>query len=259
MPVNRQRLLLVMAHPDDAEFSAGGLMTLWHRAGHQIKILCLTNGNAGHHLMTREETAVRRLQEASQAAAAVNAELEIWSEDDGRLSPSIALREKLIGAVRNFAPDVILTHRTADYHPDHRAAAQLVKDSAYLLQVPAIAPEHPPLKKMPSILLAYDNFSDPRPFRFDWVIDTSGVQDEVVAMLACHASQVFEWLPALIPNAQGPFDATWLARFYQRKPMSVAKKYAAANPAHPAYKFAEAFEISDYGASFAPQNIALNF
>ena len=41
--------MLIMAHPDDAEFGAGGLMTYWHRAGHPIKILCLTNGNAGHH------------------------------------------------------------------------------------------------------------------------------------------------------------------------------------------------------------------
>ena len=41
------RLMLIMAHPDDAEFGAGGLMTYWYRAGHPIKILCLTNGNAG--------------------------------------------------------------------------------------------------------------------------------------------------------------------------------------------------------------------
>ena len=56
-----KKLLLVMAHPDDAEFSAGGLMTLWHKAGHQIKILCLTNGNAGHHTLGRNELAARRL------------------------------------------------------------------------------------------------------------------------------------------------------------------------------------------------------
>ena len=51
--MTKKKLMLVMAHPDDAEFSAGGLMTLWHKAGHRIKILCLTNGNAGHHTLGR--------------------------------------------------------------------------------------------------------------------------------------------------------------------------------------------------------------
>ena len=137
--------MLIMAHPDDAEFGAGGLMTYWHRAGHPIKILCLTNGNAGHHQFNRSDLAARRFSEASQAAAQVGAELEIWPQDDGRLSPSVELREQLIAAIRAFAPTIIVTHRTADYHPDHRATAQLVKDSAYLLQVPAIAPQQPPL------------------------------------------------------------------------------------------------------------------
>ena len=151
--MTQKRLLLVMAHPDDAEFSAGGLMTLWHQAGHRIKILCLTNGNAGHHTLSRSELADQRLDEARQAAALVGADLEIWPVDDGRLTPSIELREKLIGAIRDFAPNLIVTHRTADYHPDHRATGQLVQDSAYLLQVPAIAPEHVVLSQMPSILL----------------------------------------------------------------------------------------------------------
>ena len=133
--------MLIMAHPDDAEFGAGGLMTYWYQAGHPIKILCLTNGNAGHHQLNRSDLAARRFSEASQAAAQVGAELEIWPHDDGRLSPSVELRERLIAAIRAFAPTIIVTHRTADYHPDHRATAQLVKDSAYLLQVPAIAPQ----------------------------------------------------------------------------------------------------------------------
>ena len=59
-----------------------------------------------------------------------------------------------------------------------------MQDSAYLLQVPSIAPEHTPLSRMPSILLTYDRFQDPRPFRFDWVVDTGSVQDNVIQLLA---------------------------------------------------------------------------
>ena len=252
--MTHKKLLLVMAHPDDAEFSAGGLMTLWYRAGHQIKILCLTNGNAGHHTLGRNELADQRREEARQAADLVGADLEIWPVDDGRLTPSIELREKLIGVIRDFAPDLIVTHRTADYHPDHRATGQLVQDSAYLLQVPAIAPEHAALSQMPSILLTYDRFQDPRPFRFDWVIDTGGVQDNVIKLLACHASQVFDWLPSLLPETTGPYDTVWLKQFYQPKPAKVAKTYRTLNQTGNAIEFAEAFEVSDYGSRFTPDH-----
>ena len=147
-----------------------------------------------------------------------------------------------------------MTHRTADYHPDHRATGQLVQDSAYLLQVPAIAPEHPALSQMPSILLSYDRFRDPRPFRFDWVIDTASVQDNVINLLACHASQVFDWLPSLMPETNDSYDTAWLKQFYQRKPTKVAATYRAINPAGASLEFAEAFEISDYGSRFTPDH-----
>ena len=124
-----QKLLMIMAHPDDAEFCAGGLMTLWRQAGHRIKILCLTNGNAGHQSLAPQELAKRRQAEAQNAANILGAELEIWPQDDGRLVPSVELREDLIAAIRGYKPDIVITHRTADYHPDHRSTAQLDKDS----------------------------------------------------------------------------------------------------------------------------------
>ena len=116
--------------------------------------------------------------------------------------------------------------------------------------MPAIKPEQAPLVQMPSILLTWDRFPDPRPCRFDWVIDTQSVQEQVVDLLSCHASQVFEWLPALLPNTQGPFDRAWLTKFYQRKPSAVAEKTT--SPDRP-LTFAEAYEISDYGGYFDPQ------
>lgn len=250
--MSEHRLMLIMAHPDDAEFAAGGLMSFWHQAGYALKILCLTNGNAGHHELDRATLAARRYEEARQAAALVNAEIEIWPQDDGRLVPSVELREQLIAAIRVYAPSVIVTHRTADYHPDHRATAQLVKDSAYLLQVPAIAPEQQPLMSLPSILLTFDRFDEPRPFRLDWVIDTEAVQTQIIDLLACHASQVFEWLPSLSADADTgrPFDKAWLTEFYQRKPAAVAKQVRSANPTGSSLRFAEAFEVSDYGGPF---------
>jgi len=242
-----QKLLLIMAHPDDAEFCAGGLMTLWHQAGHRIKILCLTNGNAGHQTLAPQALAQRRHIEAQNAANLLGAELEIWPQDDGRLLPSIELREDLIAAIRSYKPDLMITHRTADYHPDHRATGQLVKDSIYLLQVPAIAGKQPPLTNLPPVLLAYDRFTDPRPMRMDWVIDTGQVQEQVIDLLACHASQVFEWLPSLSGKQASPLDRAWLKSFYQRRPAGVAATYKDRHGGLSSLRYAEAFEESDYG------------
>ena len=245
------KLLMVMAHPDDAEFCAGGLMTLWHQAGHKIKILCLTNGNAGHQTLAPEPLALRREAEAQKAANLLDAELEIWPVDDGRLTPSVELRERLIAAMRRYDPDIVITHRTGDYHPDHRAAGQLVKDSMYLLQVPAIAPSQRPMMKTPAVLLAYDHFTDPRPMRMDWLIDTEQVQEQVLELLSCHASQVFEWLPSLNSQASPPFERAWLETFYQQRPMAVAAKSKRLGAGHESLNYAEAFEVSDYGAKLA--------
>jgi LmbE family N-acetylglucosaminyl deacetylase len=249
--IQAQRLLLIMAHPDDAEFCAGGLMTLWRQAGHQIKILCLTNGNAGHQSLDSQTLAQRRQAEAQKAADLLGAELEIWPQDDGRLVPSIELREDVIAAIRNYKPDIVITHRTADYHPDHRATGQLVKDSIYLLRVPAIARQQPPLPYLPTVLLAYDGFTDPRPVRMDWIVDTEQVQEQVVDLLACHASQVFEWLPSLHSANTLPFDRAWLRSFYQPRPAGIAAKCRDGNAAFDSLRYAEAFEVSDYAARLA--------
>ena len=258
--MQKKKLLFVAAHPDDAEFCAGGLISAWSKAGHSVKILCLTNGNAGHHQMLADELARRRAKEARLSAEIVDAELEIWDQADGELVASIALRKQLIGCIRAFAPDLIVTHRVADYHPDHRATGQLVQDSAYLLQVPAIVPEHAAMQRMPAILLAYDRFQDPRPHRLDWVVDTKNHIETVLSMLACHQTQVFEWLPKIMrmtvhtDNKEG-----WLRKFYLAKPKAVAKAASSAGASNPSAEtadlaFAEAFEVSEYGGRFDPSD-----
>ena len=242
----KQRLLVIGAHPDDAEFHAGGLMQQWVSAGHEVRILCLTDGGAGHHAMPPAKLVEIRKREAAAAASLLGAELEVWDTADGTLQPTLQLRHELIRAIRSYAPDLIVTHRPADYHPDHRATAQLVQDACYLLQVPNVAPDVPALAAVPPVLLAWDHFTYPRPFRGDWVIDTTAVLDAVVALLDCHASQVYEWLP----HTQGVTAPTsdrlsWLKQWYASRPAHVAKRFAADE-----VEYAEAFEVSEYGGTF---------
>jgi len=248
-----QRLLFIGAHPDDAEFHAGGLMLKWLGAGHAIKIMSLTDGSAGHQSLSRHELADVRRREAEDAAALLQAELEVWEVPDGTLQASIPLREQLIGAMRTYAPDLIITHRPADYHPDHRATAQLVQDACYLLQVPSIAPQVQPLRRIPPVLLAADNFTYPRPFRADWVIETTDCIPGIVELLHCHRSQVYEWLP-FTQGIEAPQtnQRRWLRSWYTQRPAATAARYAV-----PDVTYAEAFEVSEYGGRFEPDDFVL--
>ena len=248
-----KKLVVIGAHPDDAEFHAGGLMLKWINAGHQLMILSLTDGSAGHQNLARADLATLRRAEAEAAAKLLGAEAQVWDVPDGALEPTLELRKKLIRTLREYAPDLIVTHRPADYHPDHRAAAQLVQDASYLLQVPNIVPEVQPLTAIPPILLAADHFTYPRPFRADWVINTTPNIPGLIELLHCHASQVYEWLPHTqgieVPSSN---RRRWLRDWYAKRPAFIAKRYADG-----LFDYAEAYEVSQYGGHFEAEKFDL--
>ena len=235
------KILVVGAHPDDAEFHAGGLMVSQAARGSQIGILSLTDGSAGHHLLNREELALRRQAEAESAAALVGAELFIWDVPDGRLVPDLENRERLIGSIRSYAPDLVITHRPNDYHPDHRATARLVQDACYLLRVPNVVDDVPPLPQEPVVLATADFFSRPNPFTPDVVLPIDAVFESVLDLLCCHESQVFEWLPHMSGAGIQGDRREWLRAYFGPRPAAIASRYATE------CTYAEAFELSEYG------------
>lgn len=189
------RLMVIGAHPDDAEYKAGGLAALYRRLGHEVLFVSVTDGSAGHHELSGTSLAERRRAEAHAAGATLGFRYEVWDNPDGRIEPTLAVREQVIRAVRRYQPDLLLTHRLNDYHPDHRVTSQLVQDSAYLLTVPAICPDVPALRRDPVIAYLSDDFTRPYPFTPSALIDVSTVWDEKIAMLDAHRSQFYEWLP----------------------------------------------------------------
>jgi len=253
------RLLIVGAHPDDAEFHAGGLATIYRALGHTVKILSLTNGDAGHHEISGATLAARRLQEMRAAAAVIGAEAVMWEHHDGCLEANLDLRWQVIRELRTFTPDLVLTHRTNDYHPDHRAAGNVVRDASYLVTVPAIVPEVPIASQVPVVAYMPDRFTRPNPLRGDVVVDVGGQLETILAMLACHDSQVFEWLPynrGILP--QVPRDDAgrrqWLREWFASYLRPQSDRYrqellATYGPTAGArVEYAEVFEISEYAA-----------
>jgi LmbE family N-acetylglucosaminyl deacetylase len=253
------RLLILGAHPDDAEFRAGGLAALYRDLGHVVKMISVTNGEAGHHLMSGSELARRRRAEAAAAGAVIGADYEVWNHRDGCLQPTLELRWQVIREIRRFQPDLLLAHRPEDYHPDHRAVGTVVRDACYLVTVPAIVPELPHLRHDPVVGYLYDPFTRPTPLRPDVIVDVGQKLDVILAMLACHESQMFEWLPfnqgGREPVPDDPASRRrWMRDFYAHHARPLADRHrdrviqTYGTDRGRAIEWIEVFEISEYGA-----------
>ena len=182
---------------------------------------------------------------------------EVWDFPDGELQPTLEVRRRIIREIRQFAPDLVLTHRTCDYHPDHRAVGLAVQDASYMVTVPPIVPEVPALRSDPIVAYMNDLFTKPCPLQPDIVLDVTPFVAEIVDMLACHACQVFDWLPynLRVEDQVARDPATrmeWLSTWYGRRAQAVADRFRSALVATygqqigSTTKFAEAYEISEY-------------
>ncbi len=134
---------------------------------------------------------------------------------DGELEPTLAVRQQVIRRIRQWKADVVIAPRPNDYHPDHRYTGVLVQDAAYMVIVPNVCPDTPPLRKNPVFLYSHDHFQRPNPFRPDVVVAIDSVIDKKIDALDAHVSQVYEWLPwvdgVARQRAEGPRGAARLA------------------------------------------------
>jgi LmbE family N-acetylglucosaminyl deacetylase len=253
------RLLIIGAHPDDADYAAGGTAALYRAAGHVVHMVSMTNGDAGHHEISGEELARRRQGEATAAAAVIGATYQILDNHDGELQPTLDNRRNVIRLIRSFRPHLVLTHRPNDYHPDHRYTSQLVQDAAYMVTVPPIVPDTPHLAANPVIAYLPDEFTRPYAFQPSVAVDVSKVIDKIVGMLDCHVSQFYEWLPYNVGAAhEVPTDAAarraWLAEQVHSRLQRQADRFREVlittygKERGSRVEYAEAFEVCEYGA-----------
>ena len=189
------RILMIGAHQDDVELRCGGLAALLKKNGHEVQFLSVSNGSGGHHKLSRPEIQARRAAESAKVAELLDIRYDVWSDvEDCEIQATLEMRRRMTRYIREAAPDVIITHRTNDYHTDHRNTGMIVQDASYLLIVPHYCPDVPAMKKTPVILYFYDHFQNP-PFRPDVAVDIDDVIDDKFKILDMHESQMYEWLP----------------------------------------------------------------
>ena len=259
------KVVVVGAHPDDCEFQAGGIACLYRQGGHHVTFVSATNGDTGHQALKGRRLAQRRAQEAAQACARIGAASVILPIHNNQLEADVKTRQRFIRLLRRLRPDVLITHRLYDYHPDHRRTGMLIQDASYALRIPNVCPDVAPLQATPLILSMEDAFERPLPFKADVVVDIDPVLATKVEMLHCHSSQVYEWLPWMdrelpsVPRTQAR-RLSWLMERQQRRNGETARRFRervieAYGPQHgAAVACAEAFEVSEYGARLTASN-----
>ncbi|MCL7452237.1 MAG: PIG-L family deacetylase [Anaerolineae bacterium] len=192
--------MVIVAHPDDAEFTMAGTLALWTRAGCRVTYVVCTDGNAGTQApdMTRQKLAQIRRSEQRAACARLGVQEVIFlGYDDGQLVPSLRLRRDLVGAIRHYKPEVVLTSDPTrlfgrdNYinHPDHRAAGQAALDAiAPASAMPLLWPEAGDPHRVHQVYVYGNDHSNV------WV-DISETIDTKIAALREHASQLEDWDP----------------------------------------------------------------
>lgn len=188
------RVIAFGAHPDDCDIRAAGLAAKYAEAGHLVKFVSVTNGDAGHHEMGGGMLAKRRRAEAKESGRRLGIEYDVLDNHDGELTPNLDVREQIIEEIRKWNADIVLSPRPNDYHPDHRYTGVLVQDAAYMVTVPNLVTHVPALRKNPVFLYFQDRFQRPQPFRPDIVVSIDDVIDKKYQALDAHESQFYEWL-----------------------------------------------------------------
>ena len=198
------RALVVAAHPDDAEFGAGGTVARWVEMGTEVRYVVVTDGASGSAdpAMTRERLRALREEEQRAACAALGAAgVDFLGYADGYLEPTLDARRAVAAEIRRHRPEVVLTlnpdvrwnERGYVNHPDHRAVGDLV--------LHAINPAASTRLWDPTLL---DEGLEPWDVAELWlmsfgtgstVVDVEATFERKLAALRCHASQLSGWDP----------------------------------------------------------------
>jgi LmbE family N-acetylglucosaminyl deacetylase len=263
-PEGKLRIVVFGAHPDDAEYKAGGTAIKWAALGHQVKLCSVTNGDIGHWRNAGGELAQRRIAEVKACAAKWGVTSQVLDIHDGELLPSLENRKLITQVIREWQADIVISHRPWDYHPDHRYVGVLVQDASFMVTVPFFCPDIPALKKNPVFMYSSDGFQKPYPFTPTIAI---GITEEEMAQKVdgIHelTSQAYEGgangsaehVEKNVPPAENETARrAWLQRRWHLRQSGEADRYRAdlikwyGEVKGKSFKFSETFELCEYGS-----------
>lgn len=191
-----------MAHPDDAEILIGGTLFHLKALGWELGILTMTSGDCGSATHTREEISRIRYAEAKAAAETLGAWYECAGLMDVEIFANAENQRRVVERMRQFNPDVVITHSPVDYMVDHEETSRLARAACFALSMPLyqtrqIAPAKPTVAT-PALYYAdpvegIDLASERLWPQF--YVDITETIEPKKEMLSCHASQR-DWLRA---------------------------------------------------------------
>ncbi|HEV7129809.1 MAG TPA: PIG-L deacetylase family protein [Ktedonobacterales bacterium] len=193
IPDTRPRVMVIMAHPDDAEFTSGGTVARFAASGYRVQYVLATSGDKGSADHDADPAQLARTRQAEQREAARVldvAEVTFLGHKDGEVEVSLALRAELALVIRQGRPDVVLTFdpwQRYQIHPDHRAVGQTALDAVvaardhlyFAEQLGEGLTEH----RAHNIYF----FASDQP---NYYVDISSTLDQKIAALQCHRSQL---------------------------------------------------------------------
>jgi len=199
-PAVPSSVLVVMAHPDDAEFSAGGTIARWTSQGAHVTYCICTNGDKGTSNPDMDPREVARVREQEQRAAAAVLgvrDIVFLGHPDGTLVATLELRRDVVRVIRQVRPEaVICPDPMRRYgigflnHPDHRAVGEVTLDAIYpSARDPLVFPELAAAGLAPHKVLQIYVANPQEP---NCGIDITPVLETKIRALTEHRSQVTE-------------------------------------------------------------------
>jgi N-acetylglucosamine malate deacetylase 1 len=185
-----ERLLAVVAHPDDAELLCAGTLARALGDGAAIGLLVLCDGSKGQPRAPIPNLADVRRAEAIAAADVLGASILFGEVADGELFDTPGTRAIVVAAYRQFEPTLVLAHAANDYHADHRAASALAEAATWFAASPGFAVEGDaaPLAAAPA--LWWMDTIEGHDFEPHFFVDVTEHVATKQAMLRRHTSQL---------------------------------------------------------------------
>lgn len=184
---DRERVLAVLAHPDD-EFLCAGTLARAKADGAAIGMCVLCRGDKGQPDPPLPNLAEVRRAEMAASAGLLGAELLFGDFGDGELFDTVESRAIVIQRFRQFRPTLVVAHAASDYHADHRAASALAEAASWFSASPGHHTASPPLEMPPAVW--WLDTVDMHGFSPEIYIDISDQLELKRQMIHCHRSQI---------------------------------------------------------------------